>query len=185
MPQVGAVRSPFGNAYGQSDVPVSTENSSSGWWGSEEPVATEVEPTADTNDTSYQPQSYAPTPQATTQADDDEDDLGFGNSKKKPAKEEPDSKEENKTTREEKPNEMTSEDKKEQQEKGSGWGIFSLFGGKSKEKESSDEKKAVKANLGEQSSFYYDEKEKRWVNKLVSWYPFINKTHTNIYIMIE
>jgi hypothetical protein len=31
-----------------------------------------------------------------------------------------------------------------------------------------DEKKAVKANLGETSSFYFDEKEGRWVNKNVS-----------------
>lgn len=46
-----------------------------------------------------------------------------------------------------------------------GWRIFSLF---SRSSTPSEEKKAVKANLGEQNTFYYDEKEKRWVNKAVS-----------------
>lgn len=117
--------------------------------------------------TSYQPDSYAPTSNnsAATASWNDDDDLGFGNSKKATAEETKDKITEGSATREEKPNEVSAEDKKE--EKSGGWGIFSLFGRKEKE-QNSDEKKAVKANLGEQSSFYYDEKEKRWVNKLVS-----------------
>lgn len=46
-----------------------------------------------------------------------------------------------------------------------GWGLFSFF---SRSSTPSQEKKPVKANLGEESQFYYDEKEKRWINKAVS-----------------
>lgn len=164
---MGAVRSPFGGYA----APATIDSGSGGWWGSEEPIATPSEDaqqdySQQPTESSYQPDAYTPAPVATsnTAAYDDDDDLGFGNSKKKPAKLESETKEAEKPT-EQKPNEITSEDKKEQ-EKG-GWGIFSLFGRKEKDT-NLDEKKAVKANLGEQSSFYYDEKEKRWVNKLVS-----------------
>lgn len=52
------------------------------------------------------------------------------------------------------------EDKKKQTEGGSrSW--FTLFGGRNKETE---DKKVYKAKLGEASSFYYDEKLKRWIN---------------------
>lgn len=167
----GAVRSPFGGAGGYA-APATTDSGSGGWWGSEEPAAAETEDTQQDysqqqTESSYQPDAYTPAAATTTTTntatyDDDDDDLGFGNPKKKPAKVEAETKEAEKPT-EQKPNEITKEDKKEA-EKG-GWGIFSLFGRKEKDP-NSDEKKAVKANLGEQSSFYYDEKEKRWVNKL-------------------
>lgn len=119
--------------------------------------------------TSYQPDAYAPVNSApatttATHAWDDDDDLGFGNTKKVTEKPKDEMTEGN-AAREEKPNEVSVEEKKE--EKAGGWGIFSLFGRKEKE-QPAEEKKAVKANLGEASSFYYDEKEKRWVNKLVS-----------------
>lgn len=171
----GAVRSPFGGASGYA-APATTDSGSGGWWGSEEPAAVETEDvqqdySQQKTESSYQPDAYIPAAAATTTTtntaaayDDDDDDLGFGNPKKKPAKVEAETKEAEKPT-EQKPNEITKEDKKEAEK--SGWGIFSLFGRKEKDP-NSDEKKAVKANLGEQSSFYYDEKEKRWVNKLVS-----------------
>jgi hypothetical protein len=49
--------------------------------------------------------------------------------------------------------------------KGSGWGLFSIF---SRSNTATPEgKKSVRANLGEESSFYYDAELKRWVNKKV------------------
>ncbi|KAG2231107.1 hypothetical protein INT48_008497 [Thamnidium elegans] len=135
-------------------------------------------PTAETTDTvepyqletpavtSYQPDAYAPASQTdaqTTVLDDDEDDLGFGNSKPKPVKQTTKADGDDDTTAE-KPNEVSSNNEEKKETKG-GWGLFSLFGRKEKAS-TAEEKKAVRANLGEQSSFYYDEKEKRWVNKL-------------------
>lgn len=162
--------SPFQNTGGYTQPP--NENTST--WGVDA-QATQAETTEGYQPyqpetpavTSYQPDAYAPPSNNAPKAswDEDEDDLGFGNSKKVVKEETTDNVTEGAGAREEKPNEVSVEEKKE--EKSGGWGIFSLFGRKEKE-QSSDEKKAVKANLGEQSSFYYDEKEKRWVNKLVS-----------------
>lgn len=162
VPGAGGVRSPFQHA--------NNYEPSSSAWGAE---ATNEEPTgyqpyqAETSvavGPSYQPDSYAP-PQQQQQSvqDDEDDDLGFGNSKPKPKKTE---ETQDDTVREEKPNAV--EEKKEA--KNTGWKFFSIFAGSRKEKDATaEERKAVKANLGEQSSFYYDEKEKRWVNKLVSF----------------
>lgn len=58
--------------------------------------------------------------------------------------------------------------KKNYIEERKGWGFLSMFSRSPATVNDKDEKKAVKANLGEQSSFYYDEKEGRWVNKNVS-----------------
>ncbi|RCI06391.1 vesicle coat component [Rhizopus stolonifer] len=120
-------------------------------------------------DTAYQP-SEANVPPAyqnkteetkTSTFLDDDADLGFGNSsfqKKKGVDEKP---------IEEKKEETEKEERKS--EKSGGWGIFSMFS--RKETPVADEKKAVKANLGQENSFYYDEKEKRWVNKLNDTQP--------------
>ncbi|KAK4520917.1 uncharacterized protein ATC70_006800 [Mucor velutinosus] len=170
-----AVTSPFGQA-----APATNDNNNA-WWGASDGSQTQdsqtsyqpYQPEANAN-TSYQPDAYTPaaaattsTPAAGSSAWDDDDDLGFGNSKPK-KKQEQDA--DTKTTDskvQEKPNEVDDKKEKEHTEKpnGGGWGIFSLFGRKEKDP-NAEEKKAVKANLGEQSSFYYDEKEKRWVNKL-------------------
>jgi hypothetical protein len=172
-----AVRSPFGAAQ---PTDTSYTPDSGAWWGSDnsDQIQASYEPEIQTTTTSYQPDAYTPVvteatdkPAGTRAAwEDDDDDLGFGNSKKKPATTtETDNSKTTDSTQEQKPNQVTKEETKEkaQSEKAGGWGIFSIFGRKEKDP-NMDEKKAVKANLGEQSSFYYDEKEKRWVNKLVS-----------------
>jgi hypothetical protein len=61
--------------------------------------------------------------------------------------------------------------------KSGGWGIFSLFSRKSHV----EEKKPIKANLGDENQFYFDEKEKRWVWKSVSFAKRCPKTMTNIH----
>lgn len=170
-----AVTSPFGQA-----GPIANDNSSA-WWGASDTNQTEDQQTSyqpyqseTSANTSYQPDAYTPaaattTPAAASSAWGDDDDLGFGNSKpKKKDNQDADTKTTDSKVQE-KPNEVDDKKEKEPTEKagGGGWGIFNLFGRKEKDL-NADEKKAVKANLGEQSSFYYDEKEKRWVNKLVS-----------------
>lgn len=177
-----AVKSPFGVA--QQTDSSSYIPGSGGWWGSDDQndqTQPLYQPEIQTTTNTYQPDAY--TPAGTEAADklssgtraawDDDDDLGFGNSKKKSTTE-IDHSDNNNTkvtdsTQDQKPNEVSKEETKDkaQSEKAGGWGIFSLFGRKEKD-HITEEKKAVKANLGEQSSFYYDEKEKRWVNKLVS-----------------
>ncbi|KAI8973399.1 Sec23-binding domain of Sec16-domain-containing protein [Mycotypha africana] len=180
----------------QPDVPADQgqqNNSSGGWWNSDagqeniEDLQAGNNTTAATTSmyepsstTMYQPNAYTPSATATnpqqsaggTNAfDEDDDDLGFGNSStKKAAKFAADSTADNSNdndTNKKENDEKAADSKKENERKEkSGWGLFSLFGSGKKDKESSDEKKPVKANLGEQSTFYYDEKEKRWVNKL-------------------
>ena len=46
-----------------------------------------------------------------------------------------------------------------------GWGFGGWFGGAKKETLENSPNKPVRANLGEQSSFYYDPDQKRWINK--------------------
>lgn len=185
-----AVTSPFG----QSTINATendNSNSNSAWWGGSDANQTEdqqtsyepYQPETDKN-TSYQPDAYTPADTITAPAeapkmaswDDDNDDLGFGNSKpKKKLDDDTDTKTTDSTVQE-KPNEVDDKKDKENTEKttgSGGWGLFSIFTRKEKE-QNTDEKKAVKANLGEESSFYYDEKEKRWVNKLVSFEECIN-----------
>jgi hypothetical protein len=190
-----AVTSPFG----QSTAINTTENennNNSAWWGGSDANQTEdlqntYEPyQSETNtNTSYQPDAYTPVNTTAAPAEtpkmaswDDDDDLGFGNSKpKKKLDDDTDIKTTDSTVKE-KPNEVDSKKDKENTEKatggGGGWGLFSIFTRKEKE-QNADEKKAVKANLGEESSFYYDEKEKRWVNKLVSFEECIRHVELN------
>lgn len=47
-----------------------------------------------------------------------------------------------------------------------GWGLFSIFS-RSNTSTPSEKKSSVRANLGEENSFYYDKDLKRWVNKKV------------------
>lgn len=188
-----AVTSPFGQA-----TSVTTTDNSGAWWGASDINQAEDQQTGyqpyqpETNaNTSYQPDAYTPasatatTPAAQSTAWDDDDDLGFGNSKPK-NKQDQDS--DTKTTDskvQEKPNEVDNKKEKEHTEKasGGGWGIFSLFGRKEKDP-NAEEKKAVKANLGEESSFYYDEKEKRWVNKLVSCMSMPKSTRLSLTLFV-
>lgn len=181
------VTSPFGQA-----APASNDNNSA-WWGASDVNQTEdyqpYQPETNAN-TSYQPDAYTPaattatattaTPAAASSAWDDDDDLGFGNSKPKKKHDQDTDTKTTDSTVQEKPNEVDDKKEKEYTEKatggGGGWGIFNLFGRKEKDP-NAEEKKAVKANLGEQSSFYYDEKEKRWVNKLVSCMALNTKRH--------
>lgn len=50
-----------------------------------------------------------------------------------------------------------------------GWGIFSMFARMSPAPTEKDDQNSADAILGEPNSFYYDEKEGRWVNKNVSY----------------
>lgn len=83
--------------------------------------------------------------------DDDIEDLGIGNQSKKP---------EPKASTDSKNDESSSskkdDDSKDQNKKG--W-----FGWLSRKHD--DQPKAIKAKLGEESSFYYDKDLKRWINK--------------------
>ncbi|KAI9262452.1 Sec23-binding domain of Sec16-domain-containing protein [Helicostylum pulchrum] len=141
----GGVHSPFQHGY----TPTETTDTTAELYQPETPAVTD-----------YTPDAYVPQPDAQTTVldDNDEDDLGFGNSKAVNTTS-------NDDTTAEKPNEANKEEQKETKAAGGGWGIFALFG--RKEKGAADAPKPIKANLGEQSSFHYDPKEKRWVNKQV------------------
>jgi hypothetical protein len=170
----------------------SSDTNSGGWWGgnnaeeenavdlqqqqsytpyqpetsSYEPSTASFEPAATTTAPSYEPTSYQPTATSTV---DDDDGLGLGNSSSKSKN--VDNDDEDKKKQEEEEKKKQEEEKKKEEKKGGGWGLFTLFG--RKDNSNPDEKKAVKANLGDQSQFYYDEVEKRWVNKLVSFFIYI------------
>ncbi|KAI8379687.1 uncharacterized protein BYT42DRAFT_336973 [Radiomyces spectabilis] len=121
--------------------------------------------------TSYQPSSYEPSTTANTSFLDDEDDgLGLGNSSLRKTKPAAPSEDASKPTEDTTQADAKKEEaKKEAAPARKGWGLFSLFSRSSGDDK--EEKKAVKANLGEESHFYYDEKEKRWVNKLADSQP--------------
>ncbi|KZO95287.1 hypothetical protein CALVIDRAFT_483144 [Calocera viscosa TUFC12733] len=157
-------------------VPLESEaTASDGWWN-----ASSVDEQTPTRDT-YHPDgaqpvdsgefislmdSVTPTPMVSQPAsqprspvgfDNDDDDLGFGNSK---ARSNDDGPSENKEQKEGKKAEPPAD--KKPTNKPSGW-FGGWFGGAKKEAEIPGG--PVKANLGEQSSFYYDKEQKRWVNK--------------------
>jgi hypothetical protein len=142
----------------QQDAYVSQENNTSSY----QPSSYQPDPyVPQESTTSYEPNHYQPSAYVPPVSNDDDDDLGFGNSKHREKEPKVD-----KVT-EEKPNEEKTKSEPDHKEK-SGWGIFSLFN-RNKDP-NAEEKKPVKANLGEsKSTFYYDEKEKRWVNTLVSF----------------
>ncbi|KAI9320119.1 Sec23-binding domain of Sec16-domain-containing protein [Dichotomocladium elegans] len=130
----------------------------------------------------YEPVSTTATAAAHNYVDDD-DDLGLGNSSRKQkasgeaagaatpgAAVESETHIPEKTQAEESKKENEHDEKKA--DEGKGWRIFSLFH-RSSSSTATPEKKAVKANLGESSTFYYDEKEKRWVNKN----PLLSRAH--------
>ncbi|KAI9269365.1 Sec23-binding domain of Sec16-domain-containing protein [Sporodiniella umbellata] len=119
-------------------------------------------------DTNYQPPEVNATPayqnmkeetKTTSYLNDGDNDLGFGNSSSQKKR---DLNEENKE--ESKEDDTVKEEPKTEKSTGGGWGFFSMFS--RKESSAVDEKKPVRANLGQESSFYFDEKEQRWVNKL-------------------
>jgi len=59
-----------------------------------------------------------------------------------------------------------------------GWGFGGWFGGAKKESGGAEAPKAIKAKLGEQSSFVYDPDLKRWVNKKAGAEETVAKTAT-------
>lgn len=59
-----------------------------------------------------------------------------------------------------------------------GWGFGGWFGGAKKEGGGAETPKAIKAKLGEQSSFVYDPDLKRWVNKKAGAEETVAKTAT-------
>ncbi|KAI8343977.1 Sec23-binding domain of Sec16-domain-containing protein [Chlamydoabsidia padenii] len=113
----------------------------------------------------------------TTTGMEEDDDLGFGNSSTKKSFPTEDKTNEDKSTQQ--TTSDTPKDGKSTDDEGDeddkqdrkGWGLFSMFSRASPAPMDKDEKKAVKANLGESSTFYFDEKEGRWVNKNVSDTP--------------
>ncbi|ORY95527.1 Sec23-binding domain of Sec16-domain-containing protein [Syncephalastrum racemosum] len=135
----------------------------------------EQAPAYGTNEYGHAAPSYesyaAQTAPATTVEDDD--DLGFGNSAlNKPKSGLTTSEEAAPDRTQSSPPEVQSEstsgasDKDgENKEEKKGWGLFSIFSRSSTPSNQKEEKKAVKANLGEESSFYYDKEAGRWVNK--------------------
>ncbi|QLL30847.1 hypothetical protein HG536_0A06620 [Torulaspora globosa] len=84
---------------------------------------------------------------------DDEDE----EERRRQAEQEKRKKEEEEKKRKEKESAEAKKNKQKQDEKASGW--FSWL------KKDPNEKKPIKAKLGHKSTFYYDEKLKRWVNK--------------------
>lgn len=123
---------------------------------------------------SYEPYA-AQTAHAPAAAEED-DDLGFGNSsltkpKTAPATSEgtvPDRSQSSPPEAQSESVSGASDKESESKEEKKGWGLFSIFSRSSTPSNQKDEKKAVKANLGEESSFYYDKEAGRWVNKTVS-----------------
>ncbi|KIJ44072.1 hypothetical protein M422DRAFT_47563 [Sphaerobolus stellatus SS14] len=102
--------------------------------------------------------------------EDDEEDLGFSNASSKRLKERLDEETESKGTEEKSKGETKQELTKpvlspnllsELKQQSSSW--FSKWWSKG-----SDAPKPIKANLGEETSFYYDADLKRWVNKKAS-----------------
>jgi hypothetical protein len=142
---------------------------------------------------SQQPQqSYEPASEMATNYEDD--DLGLGNSSASKGKHDRAQTQESVPSKSATPapekSETETEEKKEEEKQGKfsmssvhirsdtvkltvfhyiepkgGWGFFSMF---SRSNTSTPDKKSVRANLGEENSFYYDKDLKRWVNKKVS-----------------
>ncbi|KAG0177208.1 vesicle coat component [Apophysomyces sp. BC1034] len=164
--------SPFqhGAAAAQSGFSNSNSNvNGGGWWSGVErdSQAPPQQAAFVPQPTSYQPDSYEPSAVADTTSVswNTDDDLGFGNAalnKSKPSNTE--STEDTTQTTAQAPATPTTEEAKTEAQASKGWGIFSLFS-RGSTPVNKDEKKAVKANLGEQNAFYYDEKEKCWVNR--------------------
>ena len=109
-----------------------------------------------------------PPPSATASAAQDEepdedDDLGFGNtSHKKTAASDKDNAE---SQAKEPPKEPEPKAKPAEKSSGNSW-LGRLLGSRSSSAQQNEkEGKAVRAHLGEETSFYYDKELKRWVNK--------------------
>ncbi|KAI0748222.1 Sec23-binding domain of Sec16-domain-containing protein [Daedaleopsis nitida] len=108
------------------------------------------------------------TPRASQQAfdEDDEEDLGFGNKNLKRKTDKPENghaASETAAKEEEKPEHQAAEaDKPELKQTASGGWLSRIWG-----RSQNNTPAPVRANLGEQSSFYYDKELKRWVNKTV------------------
>ncbi|KAH8833595.1 Sec23-binding domain of Sec16-domain-containing protein [Flagelloscypha sp. PMI_526] len=134
------------------------------WWGSSSNMAT---PTASCFcKTLLRPTSHTPAP---ADVFDDDDDLGFGNSSIKKSQKPAAGSSESDAAEKENSNGTAEQEKGEESAKrpdpkpvqdsaqSKGW-FSSWWGGSSKPA-------PIKANLGEQSSFYYDKELKKWVNK--------------------
>ncbi|KAI7851450.1 Sec23-binding domain of Sec16-domain-containing protein [Circinella umbellata] len=154
------------NGYGGYDP-----NAGSGWYGGDQQQQQQPATYQPEQTSSYEPpvaSSYEPGNQG-------DNDLGFGNSSLTKSKSPSiDITQEDQTQStapepisQENPTDKPHEaDEKKTDEGKHGWGLLSFFSRSSTPSNASQiEKKAVKANLGEESAFYYDEKEKRWVNK--------------------
>ncbi|KAI0636872.1 Sec23-binding domain of Sec16-domain-containing protein [Trametes polyzona] len=171
------------SGYGHSKPP-----SASSWWGASESdaatptassfVTLDDQPSSSTSNSGFvslmddpmlsmtptatkQQGSPLPRPSNYTLAEEDDDDLGLGNSSLRPKKAE---KAENgdaaaEAKEEEKPKAAEPAKPEVKQSASSGW-LSRLW------KRGGDSTPApVKANLGEESTFYYDKELKRWVNK--------------------
>ncbi|KAJ1329578.1 COPII coat assembly protein SEC16 [Microdochium nivale] len=128
---------------------------------------------------SYQPSSFeAPSYEPGPGAKDDEDDEQSMRKKKSFMDDDDDDypsvkpKEKSKAEKDKENEELVrrvaeQEAKQEAEGKGGkkGWGFGGWFGGAKKDLGGAETPKAIKAKLGEQSSFVYDPELKRWVNK--------------------
>ncbi|KAJ3413442.1 vesicle coat component [Chytridiales sp. JEL 0842] len=127
------------------------------------PRASFDQPSPPTQTNAAPPSPAKPAQNAAPPQMDDDDDLGFGNTALKKAASVPDN---SKISEKGKENDSKKDDKPEARtkEKSSSGSIFgrllpSLFGSKKTE-----EKGAVKADLGEKMSLVYDPVQKRWIN---------------------
>ncbi|ANB12296.1 Sec16p [Sugiyamaella lignohabitans] len=103
--------------------------------------------------------SYRAPPTAIPEEDEEDEDLGFANAKKKSESEDSKEKEDERDEEDEKSDSKTK-GKETSSDGKKGW-----FSGWFKKGEDDGQPKAVRAKLGEESSFYYDQELKRWVNK--------------------
>ncbi|KAI9070392.1 hypothetical protein FKP32DRAFT_1639839 [Trametes sanguinea] len=153
-----ATTTPTASTFGNGDDQPSSSTSNSGFISLMDDPMLSMTPTA-----TKQQGSPLPRPAQHSIEEEDEDDLGLGNSSLKPKKAEKpeigDAAESPASKEEEKPKAADPPKPEVKQTASSGW-LSRLW-----RRQETPTPGPVKANLGEESSFYYDKELKRWVNK--------------------
>ncbi|OSC99056.1 hypothetical protein PYCCODRAFT_1438667 [Trametes coccinea BRFM310] len=153
-----AATTPTASTFGNGDDQASSSTSNSGFISLMDDPMLSMTPTA-----TKQQGSPLPRPSQHSIEEEDEDDLGLGNSSLKPKKadkaENGDAADSPAAKEEEKPKPADPPKPEVKQTASSGW-LSRLW-----RRGETPTPGPVKANLGEESSFYYDKELKRWVNK--------------------